>query len=84
MLPVLIFVLVLTTISFPNKNLEITAFDVGNADSFLIKTPDNKYLIIDTAKAGYNGGKSVAEILILKYLLDRGIKETWQIRYCNG
>ena len=74
-LPSLLVILALTFISFPNRNLEITAFDVGNADSFLIKTPDNKYMIIDTAKAGYNGGKSVAEILILKYLLDRGIKE---------
>lgn len=68
-------ILSLTFISLSNNNLEITAFDVGNADSFLIKTPENKYMIIDTAKAGYNGGKSVAEILILKYLLDRGIKE---------
>lgn len=41
-LPVLIVVLCLSQISFPNHNLEITAFDVGNADAFLIKTPDNK------------------------------------------
>lgn len=74
-LSTLLIVIALTFISFPNRNLEITTFDVGNADSFLIKTPENKYLIIDTAKAGYNGGKSVAEILILKYLLNRGIKE---------
>ena len=50
------------------------AFDVGNADSFLIKTPANEYIMIDTAKSGYNGGKSQAEMLILKYMLDRGIK----------
>ena len=72
-LPVLIVVLCLSQISFPNHNLEITAFDVGNADAFLIKTPDNKYLMIDTAKSGYNGGKSQAKMLILKYLMDRGI-----------
>ena len=30
--------------------------------------------MIDTAKNGYNGGKSQAEMLILKYMLDRGIK----------
>ena len=30
--------------------------------------------MIDTGKNGYNGGKSQAEILILKYLKDRGIK----------
>lgn len=74
LLPVLIFVLALTTISFPNKNLEITAFDVGNADAFLIKTPPNKYIMIDSAKSGYNGGKSQAEIMILKYMKDKGIK----------
>lgn len=70
-LPVLMLVLCLSQISFPNHNLEITAFDVGNADAFLIKTPDNKYLMIDTAKSGYNGGKSQAKMLILKYLMDR-------------
>ena len=31
--------------------------------------------MIDTAKSGYNGGKSQAEMLISKYLLDNGIKE---------
>lgn len=69
-----LLVLLLSTISIPNKNLEITTFAVQNADSFLIKTPQNKYFIIDTAKSGYNGGKSQAEIIILKYLKDKGIK----------
>lgn len=73
-LPLLILVLLVTQISIPNKNLEITAFDVGNADAFLIKTPQNKYIMVDTAKSGYNGGKSQAKMLILKYLMDRGIK----------
>ena len=36
--------------------------------------PIKKYIMIDTAKNGYNGGKSQAEMLILKYMLDRGIK----------
>ena len=73
-LGILIVVLLLTLIPIPNKNLEITAFDVGSADAFLIKTPENKYIMIDTAKSGYNGGKSQAEITILKFLKDRGIK----------
>ena len=73
-LPAAILILLLTFIPIKNQNLEVTAFDVGNADAFLIKTPDNKYLMIDTAKSGYNGGKSQAEFLILKYLKDRGIK----------
>ena len=73
-LPSLLAILLLSTISIPNHNLEITAFDVGNADAFLIKTPNNKYIMIDTAKSGYNGGKSQAEMFILKYFKDRGIK----------
>lgn len=71
---IMLVLLFLSMLSFPNKNLEITAFDVGNADAFLVKTPENKYMMIDTGKSAYNGGKSQAEILILKYLLDRGIK----------
>lgn len=73
-LPVLVGIILISTISIPSRNLEITAFDVGNADAFMIKTPDNKYIMIDTAKSGYNGGKSQAEILILKYFKDKGIK----------
>lgn len=73
-LPALILILLISAIPVRNNNLEITAFDVGNADSFLIKTPDNKYLMIDTAKNGYNGGKSQAEMVILKYMKDRGLK----------
>ena len=67
-------ILVISLIPVKNQNLEITAFDVGNADCFLIKTPDNKYLMVDTARSGYRGGKTQAEIIVLKYLKDRGIK----------
>ena len=71
---ILVCLLLGSFISIPRHNLEITAFDVGNADAFLLKTPDNKYLMIDTAKNGYNGGKTQAEMIILKYLKDRGIR----------
>lgn len=64
----------ITLIPVKNSNLEITAFDVGNADCFLIKTPQNEYLMIDTAKNGYKGGKSQAELIVLKYFKDNGIK----------
>ena len=50
------------------------AFDVQNGDAFLLKTPQNKYIIIDTGKSGYRGGASKAKMIILKYLRDRGIK----------
>ncbi len=61
-------------VHLPNKNFEVISFDVGNADAFLLKSPDGKYFIIDTGKMGYNGRRSQADILILKYLRDRGIK----------
>ena len=74
-LPILFSLLLISAISLPNHNLEITTFDVGNADAFMIKTPDNKRIMIDTAKSGYNGGKSQAEMIIIKYFKDQGIKE---------
>ena len=69
---ILILILFVTLIPIRNNNLEITAFDVGNADCFLIKAPNNEYLMIDTGKSGYNGGKSQAEIIVLKYFKDMG------------
>ena len=70
----LILILSLSTINISNHNLEILAFDVQNGDAFLLKTPQNKYIIIDTGKSGYRGGASKAKMIILKYLRDRGIK----------
>ncbi len=67
-------VLLVSTINIPNKNLEVIAFDVGNADSFMIKTPQNKYFFIDTGKKPYQSGNSQAKIIMLKYLKDYGIK----------
>jgi len=58
----------------PNHNFETIAFDVGNADAFLLKTPQNKYFIIDTGKSGYRGRRSQADIIMLKYMKDKGIK----------
>ena len=58
-----------------SKDFEVIAFDVQNADAFLLKTPQNKYFIIDTGKAPYDSGNSQAKIIILKYLKDRGIKD---------
>ena len=70
----LAFILCVSTISFPSKDLQIITFDVQNADCFLIKTPQNKYFIIDTGRAGYKGSKAQANSIIIKYLKDRGIK----------
>lgn len=72
-----IFLLLLFSITFihlPSKDFEILAFDVNNADSFLIKTPKNKYIMIDTAKAPYKGVSS-AKMIMEEYLKDKNIKE---------
>lgn len=70
----LFLVLILSFIKFPDQNLETIAFDVGNADAFLIKTPHCKYFLIDSGKMGYLRGKTQAQTIILNYLKDKGIK----------
>lgn len=67
--------LLITTIKPPSKDFEIITFDVQNADAFLLKSPQNKYFIIDSGKAPFGSGNSQAKIIILKYLKDRGIKD---------
>ena len=67
-------ILLCTTARIETKDLTITAFDVQNADCFLIKTPEQKYFFIDTGKAPYKSGNSQAKIIMLKYLADKGIK----------
>lgn len=70
---ILAAVLIISTISIPNSNFEILVFDVGNADNFLIKTPKNKYIMIDTGKLPYRGVSS-AKRIALEYLYDKNIK----------
>ncbi|HPT41926.1 MAG TPA: DNA internalization-related competence protein ComEC/Rec2 [Candidatus Gastranaerophilaceae bacterium] len=67
-------VLFILYIPLPDKDFETIVFDVQNADAFLIKTPKNKYFIIDSGKQGFKGGKSQADFIILAYLKDKGIK----------
>lgn len=69
-----VILIISATFHLPNHNFEVISFDVGNADAFLLKSPANKYFLIDTGKSGYNGRRSQADIIILKYLKDRGIK----------
>ena len=69
-----LIILLITTITFPNHKLQIIAFDVQNADSFLIKTPQNKYFFIDTGKFAYTSKNSQAKIIMIKYMIDRGLK----------
>ena len=59
-------------IQFKDNHLEIMMFDVENADSFLIKTPKNNYILIDTGKKSYRG-ISDAQMVINKYLKNERI-----------
>lgn len=70
---VLIFLFSFIKFDCFNKNLEIVMFDVGNADSFLIKTPNKNYIMIDTGKKSYKGWSSY-EGIIKKYLKNERIK----------
>ena len=62
-------------IPFKNNNPEFLFFSVGNADSILIKSPDNRYFMIDTGKIGYLNGNSQAKNIMLKYMKENGIKK---------
>ena len=58
-----------------NHNSEITFFAVGNADAIMIKSPQNKYYILDTGKLPYMSSASQAKMIILNYLRNVGVKE---------
>ena len=70
----LFLILIISCVKFSDNKLETIAFDVQNADAFLIKTPKDKYFLIDSAKMGYRDGKTQAKMIILEYLKDKGIK----------
>lgn len=71
----LLFVLIFSCIPFKSHSFfETIFFDVGNADAILIKTPKDKYFLIDSGKIGYKGGKTQAKMVILEYLKDKGVK----------
>ena len=71
-----IFVFVILGVSFikiPDNKLHLTFFSVKNADSCLVKTPQNHYFVIDTGKKSFSGNYSNGEGIIAKYLLSKGI-----------
>lgn len=74
-LPVLCLCFFSTFITIPNKDTEIIFFSVGNADSALIKSPNNKYFLIDTGRLPYQSINSSGKQVILKYLRGKSIKE---------
>lgn len=68
-----LLILLASFIKIDSHKLEIIAFDVQNGDSFLIKTPQNKHIFIDTGHAPF-GNFSQAKAIMIEYLKDRGIK----------
>ncbi|MBQ9246092.1 DNA internalization-related competence protein ComEC/Rec2 [bacterium] len=70
----ILLIFIVSFVHIPNKNMEILFFSVGNADSIMIKSPDNEYFMIDTAKMGYLNGNSQAKNIMIKYMRDKGIK----------
>lgn len=72
-LSIIIFLLSFIKPVIFQNNLEIIMFDVENADCFLIKTPKNKYIMIDTGKIIYKSSNS-AQNVILPYMRNERIK----------
>lgn len=70
-----ILLLIISIIPPKNTNLETIFFNVGNADAILVKTPNNKHILIDTARLPFLGNYSAAKSIIYEYLKDNGIKE---------
>ena len=68
-----LLILSLTYIPIKNHQNEIIFFDVENADSFLIKTSTEKYILIDTGKAPFKNFSPAAERIILKYFENKNI-----------
>ncbi len=72
---ILLAAVCLTFVKIPSQELEIIAFDVQNADCFLVKTPRNDYYVIDTGKFPYTSKNPQAAMIIGKYLKDNGIRK---------
>ena len=71
---ILIVIFAFTFIPIKNNKPEIIFFSVDNADAILIKSPKEKYFIIDSGKIPYKSGSSQAQNIIIKFLKDKGIK----------
>ncbi len=73
MLMIIVFVLIFKLlISIIPLNLKIYFVDVGQGDCTLIKTPQNKIILVDGGGSEF-GNFDVGEQILLPYLLDRKI-----------
>lgn len=70
----LILIFFFRTINFVDKKLEIYFLDVGQGDSTVIKTVDDKFILIDAGegkKSGYDYGRNV----LLPFLINKGARK---------
>jgi len=59
---------------FPEKNLDITFFNVGNSDAILVKLPNGKQFLVDTGRSNPYGASS-GKTIIDEYLKSSGNKK---------
>lgn len=57
-----------------SQELKIVFFDVGESDSILVSTPNNKNILVDAGNPGFRGFSSASSIIV-PYLRDKGIKK---------
>ena len=69
---VLIIIVIISVVAKFPGNLEIYFIDVGQGDSTLIRTPNNKTILID---GGGNTNYDVGENTLIPYLLARKVKK---------
>lgn len=69
-----VFIISAQFINFDTNKGEIIFFDTGNSDNTLIKTTDNKYIMIDTGRYIFPDS-STAKRITLEYFYDKNIKE---------
>ena len=74
-----LLLLLISLIPIHSKNCELTFFSTGASDMILIKSPKNKYFIVDTGDLPYTSTVSQAEKILCKYMLDIGQKEVEQV-----
>lgn len=69
---ILIIIQIVNTIP---KDLRINFIDVGQGDSVLIRTPQNKTILIDGGGSEKNNSFDIGKQILLPYLLDRKINK---------
>lgn len=80
----LFFIVILIHFFYPyfNNNLEITMFDVGEGDSYLVSFPNNLgNILIDT---GEDDGYSIMKNDIIMYLKSKGIRKLDYVIISHG